>query len=177
MCSSDLRLLFGEPNVLILDEPTNDLDTDILTAMEHLLDSWPGTLIVVSHDRYLLERATDNQFALLGDGSLRHLTGGIDQYLQLRAASLGSRSETKSETTETHVLSGAALRDAEKNLSRIERALEKLAADEAVLHGKMAEHDQSDFEGLSALVAKQTELNNKREELESEWLETSESIG
>ena len=172
-----LRLLFGEPNVLILDEPTNDLDTDILTAMEHLLDSWPGTLIVVSHDRYLLERATDNQFALLGDGSLRHLTGGIDQYLQLRAASLGSRSETKSETTETHVLSGAALRDAEKNLSRIERALEKLAADEAVLHGKMAEHDQSDFEGLSALVAKQTELNNKREELESEWLETSESIG
>ncbi|MEN9707420.1 MAG: hypothetical protein RIS31_986, partial [Actinomycetota bacterium] len=162
-----LRLLFGEPNVLILDEPTNDLDTDILTAMEHLLDSWPGTLIVVSHDRYLLERATDNQFALLGDGSLRHLTGGIDQYLQLRAASLGSRSETKSETTETHVLSGAALRDAEKNLSRIERALEKLAADEAVLHGKMAEHDQSDFEGLSALVAKQTELNNKREELES----------
>ena len=172
-----LRLLFGEPNVLILDEPTNDLDTDILTAMEHLLDSWPGTLIVVSHDRYLLERATDNQFALLGDGSLRHLTGGIDQYLQLRAASLGSRSETKSETTETHVLSGAALRDAEKNLSRIERALEKLAADEAVLHGKMAEHDQSDFEGLSALVAKQTELNNKREELESVWLETSESIG
>ena len=172
-----LRLLFGEPNVLILDEPTNDLDTDILTAMEHLLDSWPGTLIVVSHDRYLLERATDNQFALLGDGSLRHLTGGIDQYLQLRAASLGSRSETKSETTETHVLSGAALRDAEKNLSRIERALEKLAADEAVLHGKMAEHDQSDFEGLSALVAKQTELNNKREELESEWLETSECIG
>ena len=172
-----LRLLFGEPNVLILDEPTNDLDTDILTAMEHLLDSWPGTLIVVSHDRYLLERATDNQFALLGDGSLRHLTGGIDQYLQLRAASLGSREETKTDTVETHTLSGAALRDAEKNLSRIERALEKLAVDEAVLHGKMAEHDQSDFEGLSSLVAKQTELNRKRDELEAQWLETSESIG
>ena len=74
-----LRLLFGEPNVLILDEPTNDLDTDILTAMEHLLDTWPGTLIVVSHDRYLLERVTDQQYALLGDGSLRHLTGGIEQ--------------------------------------------------------------------------------------------------
>jgi ATPase subunit of ABC transporter with duplicated ATPase domains len=74
-----LRLLFGEPNVLILDEPTNDLDTDILTAMEDLLDSWPGTLIVVSHDRYLLERVTDQQYALLGDGSLRHLTGGIEQ--------------------------------------------------------------------------------------------------
>ena len=172
-----LRLLFGEPNVLILDEPTNDLDTDILTAMEHLLDSWPGTLIVVSHDRYLLERATDNQFALLGDGSLRHLTGGIDQYLQLRAASLGARTETKVELSETSGLSGAALREAEKNLARIERALEKLASDEAILHGKMAEHDQSDFEGLSLLVAKQTELNNKREELEAEWLETSESIG
>ncbi|MFM2384440.1 MAG: hypothetical protein RL166_314 [Actinomycetota bacterium] len=172
-----LRLLFGEPNVLILDEPTNDLDTDILTAMEHLLDSWPGTLIVVSHDRYLLERVTDNQYALLGDGSLRHLTGGIEQYLQLRAASLGNRKDAKPVQTQSAGLSGAALRDAEKNLSRIERMLEKIASDEAVLHGKMAEHDQSDFDGLGKLVAKQTELNNKREELEAEWLETSELLG
>ena len=172
-----LRLLFGEPNVLILDEPTNDLDTDILAAMEHLLDSWPGTLIVVSHDRYLLERVTDNQFALLGDGSLRHLTGGIEQYLQLRAASLGAKVEAKPAETKATGLSGAQLRDAEKNLSRIERALEKIAQDEAVLHGKMAEHDQSDFEGLSALVAKQSELNQKREDLEAEWLETSELLG
>ena len=173
-----LRLLFGEPNVLILDEPTNDLDTDILTAMEHLLDSWPGTLIVVSHDRYLLERTTDQQYALLGDGSLRHLTGGIDQYLQLRQASLGHRVEvSKVSVSEVSGLSGAALRDAEKNLSRIERALEKLAQEEAVLHGKMAEHDQSDFDGLSKLVSLQSELNQKREDLEAEWLETSEAIG
>ncbi|MEN9604050.1 MAG: hypothetical protein RL545_739, partial [Actinomycetota bacterium] len=172
-----LRLLFGEPNVLILDEPTNDLDTDILTAMEHLLDSWPGTLIVVSHDRYLLERVTDNQYALLGDGSLRHLTGGIEQYLQLRAASLGAKTQSAPVAEKPTGLSGAELRDAEKNLSRIERALEKLASEEALLHGKMAEHDQSDFEGLGKLVAKQSELNQKREELEAEWLETSELLG
>ena len=172
-----LRLLFGEPNVLILDEPTNDLDTDILTAMEHLLDSWPGTLIVVSHDRYLLERVTDNQYALLGDGSLRHLTGGIEQYLQLRAASLGAKTQSAPVADKPVGLSGAELRDAEKNLSRIERALEKLASEEALLHGKMAEHDQSDFEGLGKLVEKQSELNQKREELEAEWLETSELLG
>ena len=172
-----LRLLFGEPNVLILDEPTNDLDTDILTAMEHLLDSWPGTLIVVSHDRYLLERVTDDQYALLGDGSLRHLTGGIEQYLQLRAASLGSKSAVKTAAAKPTGLTGAALRDAQKNLARIERALEKLATDEAALHGKMAEHDTNDFDGLSALSAKQSELNKKRDDLEAEWLETSELLG
>jgi ATPase subunit of ABC transporter with duplicated ATPase domains len=172
-----LRLLFGEPNVLILDEPTNDLDTDILTAMEHLLDSWPGTLIVVSHDRYLLERVTDDQYALLGDGSLRHLTGGIEQYLQLRAASLGSKSDSKTATAKPTGLTGAALRDAQKNLARLERALEKLATDEAALHGKMAEHDTNDFDGLTALSAKQSELNKKRDDLEAEWLETSELLG
>lgn len=172
-----LRLLFGEPNVLILDEPTNDLDTDILTAMEHLLDSWPGTLIVVSHDRYLLERVTDDQYALLGDGSLRHLTGGIEQYLQLRAASLGTKSESKTSSAKPTGLTGAALRDAQKNLARLERALEKLATDEAALHGKMAEHDTNDFDGLSELSAKQSDLNKKRDDLEAEWLETSELLG
>ena len=167
-----LRLLFGEPNVLILDEPTNDLDTDILAAMEQLLDQWPGTLIVVSHDRYLLERVTDNQYALMGDGHLRHLTGGVDQYLQLRKASLNTKpaSEAKGKPV------GAALREAEKNLSRIERALEKLAGEEADLHEKMAAHDQSDYSGLAELVAKQSELNQKRAELENEWLETSEAL-
>ncbi len=190
-----LRLLFGEPNVLILDEPTNDLDTDILAAMEDLLDTWPGTLIVVSHDRYLLERVTDQQFALLGDGSLRHLPGGVDEYLRLRKHSLSPQKasssqitsqsasqisrETSRETQRTSEpkLSGAALREAEKNLARIERALEKLATEETQLHQKMAAHDQSDYEGLAALSAKQTELNLKREELELEWLEISDLLG
>ena len=171
-----LRLLFGEPNVLILDEPTNDLDTDILTAMEHMLDSWPGTLIVVSHDRYLLERVTDQQYALLGDGSLRHLTGGIEQYLKLRAASLGTKVETKASAPVSAGLKGAALRDAEKNLARIERALQKLSTDEAEVHAKMGEHSQEDFEGLAKLVKLQNDLNQKREDLEAEWLETSEAL-
>ena len=187
-----LRLLFGEPNVLILDEPTNDLDTDILAAMEDLLDGWPGTLIVVSHDRYLLERVTDQQFALLGDGSLRHLPGGVDQYLELRKHSLNakagqaesSRYAAGSSSTEVgqgqasvSKLSGSALRDAEKNLARIERALEKVASDEAKLHQQMAAHDQSDYEGLAEFVKAQTELNDKRDDLELEWLEISELLG
>ncbi len=193
-----LRLLFGEPNVLILDEPTNDLDTDILAAMEDLLDGWPGTLIVVSHDRYLLERVTDQQFALLGDGSLRHLPGGVDQYLELRKHSLlvkpgtstsalpagsiekSNRSTTlragEGESPPSLRLSGAALREAEKNLSRLERALEKLATDEAKLHEQMAGHDQSDYSGLAEMAAKQAEYNAKRDQLELEWLETSELL-
>lgn len=171
-----LRLLFGEPNVLILDEPTNDLDTDILAAMEDLLDSWPGTLIVVSHDRYLLERVTDQQYALLGDGHLRHLPGGVDQYLQLRKHSLSSKPVQEKTSKQAEKLSGSALRDAEKNLSRIERALEKLANEEVLLHEKMAAHDQTDYAGLTELAAKQTEFNDKREQLELEWLETSELL-
>jgi ATPase subunit of ABC transporter with duplicated ATPase domains len=188
-----LRLLFGEPNVLILDEPTNDLDTDILAAMEDLLDSWPGTLIVVSHDRYLLERVTDNQFALLGDGQLRHLTGGVDQYLELRKHSLSPKagaaqnSSTTPTTTNYHgspqsqtnaapKLSGAAVREAEKNLARLERALEKLATEETLLHEKMAAHDQTDYVGLAEFATRQTELNQKRDEFELEWLETSELL-
>lgn len=193
-----LRLLFGEPNVLILDEPTNDLDTDILAAMEDLLDSWPGTLIVVSHDRYLLERVTDQQYALLGDGHLRHLPGGVDQYLELRRHSLSAQSTNRNsaKTAESHSrphesgasgsvsagqnakpkLSGAALRDAEKNLGRIERALEKLAIEETALHQQMAAHDQSDYAALAKLAEKQSELNTKRDQLEFEWLETSEHL-
>ena len=182
-----LLLLFGEPNVLILDEPTNDLDTDMLAAMEDLLDSWPGTLIVVSHDRYLLERVTDNQYALLGDGSLRHLTGGVDQYLALRKHSLknsdarpGSRPTAPATSvgvpSQASGLQGAARRDAEKNLARLERALEKLSGDEAKLHEQMAAHDQSDYAGLAKLAEQQQAYNAKRDELELEWLETSEAL-
>ena len=189
-----LRLLFGEPNLLILDEPTNDLDTDILAAMEDLLDGWPGTLIVVSHDRYLLERVTDNQYALLGDGRLRHLTGGVDQYLALRAASLSA--STNNHPTSAAVdsepasaagsllnaspqrpkLGGAPLRDAQKNLARVERALEKTSLEESALHQDMAVHDQNDFAGLAALAERQNTLNAKRAGLEVEWLETSELL-
>ncbi len=175
-----LRLLFGEPNVLILDEPTNDLDTDILAAMEDLLDSWPGTLIVVSHDRYLLERVTDMQYALLGDGSLRHLPGGVDQYLELRRASLRQVTPTKpavqSGETSTSKLAGAELRAAEKDLARIERALEKLEEEEINLDVEMASHDQADYEGLGVLGERRNLITQKRAALETEWLETSELL-
>jgi ABC transport system ATP-binding/permease protein len=179
-----LRLMLGEPNVLILDEPTNDLDTDMLAAMEDLLDSWPGTLIVVTHDRYLLERVTDMQWALLGDGRLRHLPGGVDEYLRLRRLSLsGGGADNGSATAEVDtsgqnaVLAGAERREAEKRVKAIERALEKLAADETELHVVMAAHDQGDYAGLAALGQKQTEMNSKREELELEWLELTEKLG
>ncbi len=185
-----LRLLFGEPNVLILDEPTNDLDTDILAAMEDLLDGWPGTLIVVSHDRYLLERVTDQQYALLGDGSLRHLPGGVDQYLELRRHSLsvatknskGSDQDSlrlragEGESSPSLRLSGAALRDAEKNLARLERALEKLSGDEAILHEQMATHDPTDYPALAEMATRQAEYNAKRDQLELDWLEASELL-
>lgn len=178
-----LRLLFGEPNVLILDEPTNDLDTDILAAMEDLLDGWPGTLIVVSHDRYLLERVTDQQYALLGDGRLRHLPGGVDQYLELRRHSLsgGKSSASKPQASETSKpsasgLTGAALRDAEKNLARLDRALEKLSYEETKLHEQMATQDQNNYEVLAELALKQAAFNAKRDQLEVDWLEASELL-
>ena len=195
-----LRLLFGEPNVLILDEPTNDLDTDMLAAMEDLLDSWPGTLIVVTHDRYLLERVTDMQYALLGDGNLRHLPGGVDEYLKLRALSLGaSRGATEGRGgradigREVHprtierdqpsavgsavAPSGAERRELEKKLKGVERSLEKIAADETELHAKMAIHDQTDYDGLGKLAQAQAEMNAKREQFELEWLELTEKLG
>lgn len=194
-----LRLLFGEPNVLILDEPTNDLDTDMLAAMEDLLDSWPGTLIVVTHDRYLLERVTDHQFALMGDARLRHLPRGVDEYLELRRHSLGAtrgaasgRDGRADIDRESHprsierdyppaagsavAVSGAERRELEKRLKSVERSLEKVAADEVALHEQMAIHDQSDYEGLARLAALQDELNVKRDELELEWLETTEKL-
>jgi ATPase subunit of ABC transporter with duplicated ATPase domains len=191
-----LRLLFGEPNVLILDEPTNDLDTEMLAAMEDLLDSWPGTLIVVTHDRYLLERVTDMQYALLGDHNLRHLPGGVDEYLRLRSLSLSGpspdetikrrnrtsliRSELPVAAQEVAVaseLGGAERRELEKKLKGVERSLEKIASDETDLHGKMATHDQGDYDGLGKLAQAQAEMNAKREQFELEWLELTEKLG
>ncbi len=169
-----LRLLFTEPNVLILDEPTNDLDTDMLAAMEDLLDTWPGTLIVVSHDRYLLERVTDQQFALLGDGKLRHLPKGVEQFLQLRKSAAVEQPVEAKPVVAT--LSGAEKRNLEKESARLERAMAKANQElESVLLA-LAAADQSDYELLLKLADRQRELGNQIEEFETLYLETLEKL-
>ncbi|MGV0805279.1 ABC-F family ATP-binding cassette domain-containing protein [Mycolicibacterium setense] len=173
-----LLILLAQPNVLILDEPTNDLDTDMLSAMEDLLDSWPGTLIVVSHDRYFLERVTDQQYGILG-GHLRHLPGGVDEYLRLRAAhaSATGAAPAPASGTAPEGLSGADLRAAQKELSALERRLEKLQQQINRSRTAMADHDQSDFEGLAAKVAAIRALEDEVAEVEERWFELGEQIG
>ncbi len=201
-----LLILLDEPNVLIMDEPTNDLDTDMLAAIEDLLDSWPGTLIVVSHDRYLLERVTDQQFAVLG-GRLRHLPGGVDEYLRLSAAMAGSvadagRATVASVTSASGTsaiatapapgssapaaaaaapaapaLAGAERRAAEKELASVERRIAKLQGEVDALHVRLAEHDVADYVGIGALHEQLREVEAQRDDLETRWLELGELLG
>lgn len=176
-----MLVVLSEPNVLVLDEPTNDVDTDMLTATEDLLDSWPGTLIVVSHDRYLLERVTDQQYAIL-DGRLRHLPGGVDEYLKLseqRAASSGpstGSSPARAETAPAQAKSGAELRAVEKEISSIDRSLAKFSDRIAGKHDELAAHDQSDHVGLGKLTGELRELESQVSELEARWMELSELL-
>ena len=182
-----MLILLDEPNVLILDEPSNDLDTDMLAAMEDLLDTWPGTLLVVSHDRYLMERVTDQQYAVI-DGSFRHLPGGVDEYLALSAAGAGgsaagsaqaraASSAQASAEPDTPKVSGAELRAAQKESGAIERRLAKLAAEQEKLSEQMSAHDASDYAGLAALGEQQQALQDEIDELEMRWLELSELLG
>ena len=133
----------AEPNVLLLDEPTNDLDVDTLAHLEDLLDGWPGTLVVVSHDRYLVERACDTVVALFGDGRITHLPGGIDEYLARRAAAGDAVASTAVQapaaTPRTSGLSAAEQRAARKEAQRLERRMETLSAREEKLHAQLAE--------------------------------------
>lgn len=170
--------LLSEPNVLLLDEPTNDVDTDMLTAMEDLLDSWPGTLIVVSHDRYLLERITDQQYAVL-DGRLRHLPGGIDEYLRLaahRAAQAEAEPPAAAAPVELAGISGAERRAAEKELAGVDRQLARLAGRIADKHHELAEHDQADHVGITRLTQELRALEDEVAATESRWLDLSEAL-
>jgi ATPase subunit of ABC transporter with duplicated ATPase domains len=172
-----LRLLMDEPNVLLLDEPTNDLDVDTLTALEDLLDGWAGTLVVVSHDRYALERMCDRYLALLGDGALRDLPGGVDEYLVLREAMLTGTSESAAgEDVPAPVVDAAAGRAARKEMARVERLLGKLADSEAKLHAEMAAK-ATDHEAVAALDAQLRALHAQREQAESEWMAAAEIAG
>jgi len=168
--------LLAEPNVLLLDEPTNDVDTDMLAATEDLLDSWPGTLIVVSHDRYLLERVTDQQYAIL-DGRLRHLPGGIDEYLRLASETTIERAApAAARSSETPPVSGAELRAAEKELGAIDRRLARLAEQIAAKHRELADHDQSDHVGIARLTEELRDLEGGVTELENRWMKVSEIL-
>lgn len=200
-----LLILLDEPNVLIMDEPGNDLDTDMLAVMEDLLDTWPGTLIVVSHDRYLLERVTDEQFALIG-GKVRHLPGGVQDYLDMMEqlkrgedplglegaaggpatggdspANGGGSADAASAATTTEPeapkLSGKAYADASRRVSAIERKLEKIATQKEQLETQMAAHDPSDYAGLNELNGQLQALAAESDGLEAEWLDLSEQMG
>ena len=173
-----LLILLDQPNVLILDEPTNDLDTDMLAAIEDLLDSWAGTLIVVSHDRYFLERVTDQQYAIL-DGRLRHLPGGVEEYLRLRRDQPRAATVRQSapETAGSAALGGAELRAAQKEVAAIERRLAKLTEQIRTRRDALADRDQSDYTGLASEMAAIGELERESEELEERWLELGEQIG
>ncbi len=159
-----LRLLMTEPNFLLLDEPTNDLDIETLAALEDLLDGWPGTLVVVSHDRYFVERTCDRVLALYGDGTLRDLPGGIDEYLarSVAAAAPPSKRERTGDS-----------RAARKELTRLERLVERLERDEARLHAAMAE-SATDYEAVGRLDTELRDVQSRRAEAEEQWLRLSE---
>ncbi|GAA1399866.1 ABC-F family ATP-binding cassette domain-containing protein [Catellatospora coxensis] len=175
-----LRLLAGEPNVLILDEPTNDLDTDTLASLEDLLDTWPGTMIVASHDRYLVERVCDKVYGLLGDAKIRHLPGGVDEYLERvdhdAAPGGGAAAPAKEPRAErTGGPSAAEVRAAKKEVSRVERQIDKLDQRVEKLHAQMAEH-ATDFAKIAELDASLKALQDERGLLEDEWLNLAELI-
>jgi ATP-binding cassette subfamily F protein uup len=175
-----MRLLMGEPNVLLLDEPTNDLDIETLTALEDLLDDWPGTLVVVSHDRYFVERVCDNVYGLDDEHGIRHLPGGIDQYIEQRRGT--GESQPVRVTQKRGVSSGAAIRVArkqtqrsERDLKRLERDIEGLAARETTLQEQMA----ASATDHARLVELQSELDAdiaQREQAEAAWLQASETL-
>ena len=173
-----LRLLLSEPNVLLLDEPTNDLDIDTLTVIEDHLDTWPGTLIVVSHDRWFLERTCDVIYALLGDGTCLMLPGGVDEYLTRRASvrdagTAGSGSAPKDRPA-APASDAAVQRQARKELARIEGQLAKLETRIAGLHGQMTTH-AADYERLIGLNAELTQAQAEQETLEARWLELADA--
>ncbi|MCQ4042240.1 ABC-F family ATP-binding cassette domain-containing protein [Streptantibioticus rubrisoli] len=171
-----LRLLMDEPNVLFLDEPTNDLDIETLTQLEDLLDGWPGSLVVISHDRYFIERTTDRVFALLGDATLRMLPRGIDEYLERRRAAVAAASAPSAAAAPAKPRSSAAdARAAKKELQKIERQLDKIGEKEAKLHAQIAENP-TDFENVAKLDAELRGLRDEREELEMRWLELADEV-
>jgi ATP-binding cassette subfamily F protein uup len=195
-----LRLLMDDPNVLLLDEPTNDLDIETLNELEDLLDGWPGTLILVSHDRYFLERVTDKSVALLGNGKMSLLPGGVDEYLSRRAegnahtaraatsqtAGAAAVQTTRAATAQPGPSPAAAApqegmsakeeRELRKELNRLERQLDRLGDQEAKLHAAMADA-ASDYEKLGSLDSQLRQIHDQKDTVEAEWLELADRLG
>ena len=182
-----LCVILDEPNVLVLDEPGNDLDTDMLAVLEDLLDSWPGTLLVVSHDRYLMERVTDDQFALI-DGRVRHVPGGVDEYLRLtegaeKDEARGLRACAPSVSAQVAGaacapgLTNAERRELKKRYDAVSRRLEKLEAQPDRLRAAMAEVDPSNYSELMAAQKKLDDCVAEQASLEEEWLELADILG
>ncbi|CAI9386865.1 ABC-F family ATP-binding cassette domain-containing protein [Microbacterium sp. T2.11-28] len=181
-----LLILLDQPNVLILDEPTNDLDTDMLAAIEELLDAWAGTLLVVSHDRYFMERVTDQQYAVM-NGHLRHLPGGIDEYVRLRRAqqaggvpdgipAAAAATPHGTAAPAAPELAGADRRSAQKELQALERRLSKLTAQVDADRTALADHDQSDYVGIGEKMRAIGAVDEEIAALEERWLELSEQL-
>lgn len=162
------RVLMAEPNVLLLDEPTNDLDIETLQQVEDLLDGWAGTLVVVSHDRYLIERVCDSTWALFGDGKLTNLPGGIEEYLRRHTPAAPTK------TTSDRGRDGAAQRTVQKELGRLERTVAKLDEREAALHRQLAEH-ATDPDRVVTLTAELTAVVADKHAAEVQWMELAES--
>jgi ATP-binding cassette subfamily F protein uup len=196
-----LRLLMDEPNVLLLDEPTNDLDIDMLTEFEDILDGWPGTLIVVSHDRYFLERVCDHVVALVGDGKIAFLGGGVDEYLErsrarraaLAAAAAAAKAGTGAAPPASvpgatgaagaagtagagQKLSAAQERNVKKELARLERQIDKLSSREGELHEQLAAN-ASDYVKLTELGDQLRSVQDEKSALEERWLEAAAELG
>jgi ABC-type multidrug transport system ATPase subunit len=174
-----LRLLAAEPNVLLLDEPTNDLDTDTLASLEDLLDTWPGTMVIASHDRYLVERVCDVVFALYGDGRLTHLPGGIEEYLRAIGTKPHTAEPIPAAAQEAMAESGVRAADgraAKKELARLERQIGKLEQREAHLHDQLA-GNATDYEKVTVLDAELRTVQAERQRTEAEWLELADRTG
>ena len=172
-------VLVEEPNLLVLDEPGNDLDTDMLSVLEDLLDTWPGTLLMVTHDRYLMERVTDDQYALVG-GALRHVPRGVDEFLELEAQASEKAAPVLAEATSAPKPAGGMTnqgrRDAKRRFEAVGRRIEKATAQLAELEREQSGIDPTNFEALLEGQARVDAARAELAALEDEWLELSDLL-
>ena len=184
-----MLILLDEPNVLILDEPGNDMDTDMLAAIEELLDAWPGTLLLVTHDRFLMERVTDHQFALV-DGHIRHLPRGVDEYLEMSArapkpvahakapqSSAANEGAKDAAAGDGPQLSGGEIRELKKRMRSCENKTNTLRGKIEQAQADMAAADPSDFEALGKFQQQIDDFQAQIDELDEQWLEAAEALG